>query len=105
MFLSCTKNNVSFLDLSFDINKKLDVQVQTERYFFDNIDSSNNAYYFADLEAKYKLKKNKLTLSLSGKNLFNTDTFKTFFINDISTSTTEYKLLPRYVLLKMEYRF
>jgi hypothetical protein len=104
-FSNSYTNNVSFLDLSFDINKKLDIQIQTERYLFDDIDTNNNTYYFADLEARYKIKKNKLTLSLSGKNLFNTNTFKTFFINDINTSTTEYKLLPRYVLVKMEYRF
>jgi len=98
-------NNESFIDLSFDINEKFDFQVQTERYYFGNIDAENSVYYFADLEARYKLKKNKLTFSLSGKNLFNTDTFTTFSISDISTSTTEYRLLPRYVLLKMEYRF
>jgi len=98
-------NNESFIDLSFDINDKFDFQVQTERYFFGNIDTENSVYYFADIEARYKLKKNKLTFSLSGKNLFNTDTFTTFSISDISTSTTEYRLLPRYVLLKMEYRF
>ncbi len=98
-------NNSSFLDLSFYLNKKFDVQIQTERYFFGNVSDENNIYYFADLEARYKLKKNKLTLSLLGKNLFDTNTFKTFSISDISTSTTEYRLLPRYVLLKMEYRF
>ena len=42
---------------------------------------------------------------LSGKNLFNTDTFKSISISDISTSTSEVRLLPRYVLLKLEYRF
>ncbi len=98
-------NNVSFLDLSFDFNSKFDVQLQTERYFFGNTGQENNTYYFADLEARYKLKKNKLTFSLSGKNLFNTETFKTYSISDISTSTTEYRLLPRYLLLKMAYRF
>ncbi|MCF6347621.1 MAG: carboxypeptidase-like regulatory domain-containing protein [Flavobacteriaceae bacterium] len=98
-------NNVSFLDLSFDFNSKFNVQLQTERYFFGNTGRENNTYYFADLEARYKLKKNKLTFSLSGKNLFNTETFKTYSISDISTSTTEYRLLPRYLLLKMVYRF
>ena len=98
-------NNVSFMDLSFDINDKFNFQIQTERYFFGNIDANNSTYYFADLEARYKLKKNKITLSLQGKNLFNTETFRTFSISDISTSTTEYRLLERFVLLKLEYRF
>ncbi len=98
-------DNPSFLDLSFDFNDKFNVQLQTERYTFGNVDAVNNTYYFADLDAKYRLKKNKLTFSLSGKNLFNTETFKRYSISDISTSTTEYRLLPRYILLKMEYRF
>lgn len=98
-------NNETFLDLLFDINKNLSFQILNERYFFGNVDTKNNTYYFSDVEARYTLKENKLSFSLSGKNLFNTDTFKTFSISDISTSTTEFKLLPRFVLLKMEYRF
>ncbi|QMU64576.1 MAG: TonB-dependent receptor [Flavobacteriaceae bacterium] len=98
-------NNELFLDLLFEINDNLNFQIQNERYFFGNIDSENNTYYFSDIEARYTLKENKLSFSLSGKNLFNTNTFRTYSISDISTSTTEYRLLPRYVLLKMEYRF
>ncbi len=98
-------DNSSFLDLSFVFNKNFNIQFQTERYFFGNLDKENNTYYFIDFDARYTIKKNKLTLALTGKNLFNTETFRTFSIDDISISTTEYRLLPRYVLLKMEYRF
>ncbi len=98
-------NNETFLDFLFDINNNFSFQIQNERYFFGNIDTENSTYYFSDIEARYTLKENKLSFSLSGKNLFNTDTFSTYSINDISTSITEYRLLPRYVLLKMEYRF
>ncbi|OUD29461.1 outer membrane beta-barrel protein, partial [Flavobacterium sp. FPG59] len=80
-------------------------QIQSERYFFGNLDKNNNKYYFMDLEARYTVKENKLTFSLSGNNLFNTKTFRSFNINDISISKTEYRLQPRYGLLKMEYRF
>lgn len=98
-------NNTTFLDLSFVFNSSINMQFQTERYYFGNLGKENNTYYFMDLEARYILKKNKLTFSLSGKNLFNTKTFRDYSISDISTSTTQYRLLPRYVLLKMEYRF
>lgn len=98
-------NNVSFLDLSYVFNDRFNIDLQTERYYFGNVDNDNNTYYFADLEARYKFIENKLTFSLSGKNLFNTETFKTFTIDDISTSTTEYRLLPRFILLKVAYRF
>ena len=98
-------DNVSFLDLSFVFNDKFNMQFQTERYFFGNLDEENNTYYFLDFDVRYAIKKNKLTLAITGENLFNTETFRTFSISDISTSTTEYRLLERFVLLKMEYRF
>jgi CarboxypepD_reg-like domain len=104
-FKNSFTDNISFLDISLVLSNKFDLQLQTERYFFGNLDKENNTYYFADLNTRYTLKKNKLIFSISGKNLFNTQTFRNYAITDISVSTTEYKLLPRYVLLKMEYRF
>lgn len=98
-------NNMTFLDLSFNFSEKFNIQLQSERYFFGNLDKQTNTYYFLDIEARYVVKENKLTLFLSGNNLFNTITFKNYSISDINSSQTEYQLQPRYVLLKMEYRF
>ncbi|REE08387.1 carboxypeptidase-like protein [Winogradskyella pacifica] len=98
-------NNESFLDLTFVFNDKFDVQLQSERYYFGNIQTTDNTYYFLDIDARYQLIKSKLSLGLTGKNLFNTKTYRTFSISDIGTSTAEYRLLPRHVLLKLEYRF
>lgn len=98
-------DNLTFLDLSLEFNDKLNFQIQAERYYFGNVNQENNTYNFLDFDARYVLKENKLTFSLSGKNLFNTETFKSYAISDINVSTTAYRLLPRQVLLKMEYRF
>ena len=98
-------DNISFLDLSLMFSDKFNIQVQSERYFFGNLDKDNNKYYFLDLEARYVVKENKLTFFLSGNNLFDTETFRNYSISDINISQTEYRLMPRYVLLKMEYRF
>ena len=98
-------DNMSFLDLSFMLNDKFNIQVQSERYFFGNLDKENNNYNFLDIEARYVVKDNKLTIFLSGNNLFNTEKFRNYSISDINISQTEYRLMPRYVLLKMEYRF
>lgn len=98
-------DNMSFIDLSFMFSDKFNIQAQSERYFFGNLDKNNNKYYFLDLEARYVVKENKLTFFLSGNNLFNTETFRNYSISDINISQTEYRLMPRYVLLKMEYRF
>lgn len=97
-------DNVSFIDLSFVFNKKFDMQVQSERYYFGNL-RNDNTYYFLDFDARYKLIENKLTLGITGKNLLNTERFRNFSVSDIGTSTTEYRLLPRFVLLRLEYRF
>uniref|UniRef100_UPI00404B0045 carboxypeptidase-like regulatory domain-containing protein n=1 Tax=Gelidibacter sp. TaxID=2018083 RepID=UPI00404B0045 len=97
-------DNVSFLDMTFTLNNKLNFDFNSERYYFGNLET-DNIYYFLDFDARYTVKENKLTFMLSGKNLFNTNTFRSFTISDIGNSTTEYRLLPRYILLKMEYRF
>lgn len=98
-------NNMTFLDLSFMFSNTFNIQMQSERYFFGNLDKNNNQYYFLDVEARYVLKENKLTFFLSGNNLFNIETFRNYSISDINISQTEHRLMPRYVLLKMEYRF
>lgn len=97
-------DNVSFLDVTLTFNEKLNLDLNSERYYFGNLES-DNTYYFLDFDARYTVIENKLTFMLSGKNLLNTNTFRNFTISDIGTTTTEYRLLPRFVLLKMEYRF
>ena len=98
-------NNTAFLDLNFYFNNKLSFDIQTERYLFGNSNSQNNTYYFADFNAQFKPKNKKYTFTLVGKNLFNTKQFKEQTISDIGTTATEYRLLPRYILLKLQYRF
>jgi hypothetical protein len=98
-------NNMSFLDLNFNFSKKINVDIQSERYFFGNLDKDNNRYYFLDLDSKYTVKDNKLTFTLSGKNLLNTKQFTEYFVSDIAVASTTYRLLSRYVLLRIDYRF
>lgn len=98
-------DNFSFLDFLFTINDNLSAEIQTERYHFGNLESGSNLYYFADILVRYNMIPNKLSLTLSGNNLFNTKTFANYSVSDISVSKTEYRLLPRYVLLTTNYRF
>jgi len=97
-------DNISFMDLLCVFNDKLNIQIQSERYYFGNL-QTDNIYYFLDFYTQYKLIENKLTLGITGKNLLNTERFSNFSVSDIGTSTTEYRLLPRYVLIKLEFRF
>ena len=98
-------NNTSFLDLNFKFSDRLNLEIQTERYYFGNIQNTEKAYYFLDLQSKYTIKNNKLIAYLNANNLFNTKTFKDNSLTDIYVSQTQYQLMPRYVLLKLEYRF
>lgn len=97
-------DNVSFLDLSWVFNDRADVQIQWERYYFGNF-QTDNTYYFLDIEARYQLIEDKLTVGLTGANLFNTERFRHVLVSDIGTSTTEYKLLPGLLRLTLDYRF
>ena len=97
-------NSSSFINLNFSVNERLYLDIITERYFFKD-NNEANAYSFLDLNSNYKFKNDKLILGISGKNLLNTTSFKNLSISEIGTSATDYRLLPRYILFKLEYRF
>lgn len=105
IFKNSYNENNSFIDLYFILNKKINFQLETERYYNSNLDKKNNKYYFMDLELNYVPNKNKLSFSILANNLFNTKTFKNYLVDDVSISKTEYRLLPRYILLKIDFRF
>jgi hypothetical protein len=101
---SYTRNKI-FVDLTFNIHKRFLLISKTERYDFRHSTQPGTSYLFSDLEARYTVIDNKLTLSLTGHNLFNTQSFVNYSMNDRSSSTTLYTLRPRMLLVKAEYRF
>ncbi|WP_271782461.1 carboxypeptidase-like regulatory domain-containing protein [Aquimarina algiphila] len=97
--------NTSFLDLSFVVSSKLNLQLQSERYYFTNLENDDNTYNFIDFEINYKPNNKALSFSLIGNNLLNTESFRNYLVSDTNISSTAYRLLPRYALLKASYRF
>ncbi len=97
-------NDYSFLDILLKPSKKFDLKATAERYYFGNINGKKN-YDFLDLKARYKVLQDKLILSVTGKNLLNTKSFVNYTLSDISISTVEYRLLPRYVMFGVAYNF
>ncbi|WP_024770254.1 carboxypeptidase-like regulatory domain-containing protein [Aquimarina macrocephali] len=97
--------NTSFLDLSFVLSSRLNLQLQSERYYFNNLENDDDTYYFLDFEINYTPKNKNLNFSLIGNNVLDTKVFRNYSISDTNISSTEYKLLPRYVLLKASYKF
>ncbi|NER12954.1 TonB-dependent receptor [Leptobacterium flavescens] len=101
---STNTDNKSFLDMTFDLSRKLTFKLINERYYFGNLDQ-NNTFYFTDLDLQYVLKKNRLKFKFTAQNLWNTNTFANFFIGDTNRYSTEYRLQPRYFLFKLDFRF
>lgn len=98
-------DNNAFLDLTFDISGKFSFEFSNERYYFGNLEENNRTFYFTDFNAQYTLKKNALKLKFTAQNIWNTNTFANFYIGDTSELRTEYRLLPRYFMLKIDFRF
>lgn len=92
------------LDLHYRIHDKYNLKLQSEYYYFGNL-QKNKEYYFLDFSMDYNLIPNKLIATLTGKNIFDVNKFKEYSISDISTYTSEYKILPRMLWVKLEYRF
>ncbi len=97
-------DNTSFLDLNFKFTDTFQFQFRNELYTFGSL-PQDKSYYFSDLNLRYTLWPNKVLINLDINNLWNTQTFSSFRISDTGSYSSSYKLLPRYFLLKMEYRF
>ncbi len=97
-------NNRTFLNLSFRFSKEFNASFNNERYFFGSLSQTKKDFYFSDFYLEYQ-PDNKLRLTFILNNLFNTNSFVSYSISDISFSETSYRLIPRYALLKAEYRF
>ncbi|CAA0169351.1 TonB-dependent receptor [Tenacibaculum maritimum] len=97
-------NNQSFLNLTFMFNRKLNLNIESERYDFGRTEK-DEVYYFSDFKMNYILKKNNLVLGLMGKNLFKLEKISSVSINDISVLSIEHRLLPRHFVFSMQYRF
>lgn len=75
-------------------------------YYFGNHQiSGKKAYFFADFGLNWKVEKYKVDFSLTGKNLYNTNVYRTVNVTDYYSSTVEYKLLPRYVMMGIDFNF
>lgn len=101
---STRTDNLTFLDLYFNIHKNTTIKLQNDRYFFGNLDG-DSSFYFTELSAQYKLKETGMSFELVGHNLLNTNNLQNSNIGDTSTSLTDFRLIPRYIMLKVGFRF
>lgn len=99
-------NNTSFIHFYFKFSKNLTGYYKNEMYYFGNHQiSGKKSYFFGDFGLNWKVEKYKCDLSLTGKNLYNTNVYRTVNVTDYYSSTVEYKLLPRYVMMGIDFNF
>jgi len=89
-----------------NITEGIQANLNTEAYRFgDFFAETSKTYYFSDFSLSYDAKKIKTRFEISAKNILNTRQFKSAVITDTYQAVTEYRLLPRYVALGVDYSF
>ncbi len=99
-----SKRKRSFLDVVYRPVDNLTFSVKSSQYYFSDLDRDNDTYCFMDFEGKIQIIKNRLSLSIVGKNLLDTKVFRDITIDDTGIFITEYELVPRFFLLKANIR-
>ncbi len=98
------KSNL-YADLIF-AGERWGVEVHAEySYWKGGTHSISSDYCFMDAKMHYVIVPDKWRISLKGENLLNVKTYVENSLNEISQSRYESKLLPRKVLMSIEYKF
>jgi hypothetical protein len=95
----------SFCDFYLRFNDRFNAKIENEIFYFKQQTSTIQKYYFINSSANYDVIKTKLMISLAAKNLVNTNEFINSFVTDYSTQINKIQLLPRYILLEVNFRF
>ncbi|MFN7117418.1 MAG: hypothetical protein ACK4TA_11510 [Saprospiraceae bacterium] len=93
-----------YLDLYFNFKKEVEFRIENEFFSFQNQQQARQGYIFVNAYAGYSIKKWNTKIGLRMKNIGNSAGLANIFVNDISTITRTLKLLPRYVLLEINFR-
>ncbi len=95
----------SFLDFYLKFSDKFSGRIANELFYFKQQSNLGQNYFFANAYIDYNIIRSSLSVSLSINNIFNTNAFITSTVNDYSTQINKIRLLPRYALLEINFRF
>lgn len=99
-------NRNAFLHLFFSIHKNTKASLKNDIYYIGDIHTKRQAaYYFSDLSLLHQLSKTKISFDITCKNIFNTNQFTNATLTDTYSSVTTYRLLPRYLMIGINYNF
>ncbi|MEI6265838.1 MAG: hypothetical protein WCP74_12085 [Sphingobacteriia bacterium] len=93
-----------FLSANFNISQKLIFGTYIN-YLTDNFSFYTNKYWFANANLWYIIKPSKIELKCSFNNIINQNSIFTGARNDLFNQFSEQKLLPRFALLEINYKF
>ncbi|NJN33488.1 MAG: hypothetical protein HC817_03745 [Saprospiraceae bacterium] len=102
-----TKNTSvgSFLDFYLKFFNKLKGTIENEIFRFQQSDTPPQYYSFINGSLSYEISRSRVYLTLTGRNLLNTKNFVNSYINDYIIQVNRVRLLPRYILIEVNFRF
>lgn len=92
------------------INSSLNTFFKISKEWFASL---NNTYYqindrdflFTNVKIDYNPEKSRFSFSLNSNNLINTTKYSNVFISEFQRNESSFRILPRYFLLNVKYRF
>jgi len=103
---------------------EFDNQISTNEYLEGNLDATlklsnhwlfklennyysinENDYWFINANLNYNPEKSRFSYRLSANNLTNITEFRDVFISEFQRNETNFRVIPRYILLNIKYRF
>ncbi|WP_457132142.1 carboxypeptidase regulatory-like domain-containing protein [Mucilaginibacter sp. UYNi724] len=95
----------SFMNCYFNLSSSFTGQVNLENYHFVSDQAQTHENFFINAKGQYEVMRGKLTLGLQGKNLLNSDRYVSANINAYSKQVEQYRLLGRFILFEVNYKF
>lgn len=96
------KSQQAFVEINLRIGDKFDIMASHNHYSFGKYFSDLGSNHFLNSKINYQLSKST-SLSLIGNNLLNQNNYQESIIAETATNSTQYKLLPRYVMLELKF--
>jgi CarboxypepD_reg-like domain len=95
----------AFCDVYLKIGNRCTARLDNEIFQFKQLNNAPQRYYFLNASVYYDIKPTKCSLSLYARNLLNTNEFINSSVTDYSENINRVRLLPRYVMLEINFRF
>ncbi|MCR5863297.1 TonB-dependent receptor family protein [Flavobacterium sp. J372] len=97
-------NHRPFARMDYFFLERFTVTAEYEyNHYYNDAKTSNNEFDFLSANIMYKTPGSKWEFKVGGTNLFNTTSLNDDSFNQFSTSTSRYRVQPRYVLLSVRY--